>query len=108
MAMLGPPIRERAEAALTAHAQLLRAIEQEPARQRDDADPAATYAWAAWYDDQLTPAWEDRDRAVSALLEHPQYAAANHGVWGDSVTETARVPFVWRPVARAIVAAVER
>lgn len=104
----GPPLHERALAALDAHHQLLRAIEQEPARRRDLDEPAASARWTTWYDKALTPAWERRDDAITLLLGHADYPRWHAGMWRDGVTADSRVPYVWRPVATMIVAETPR
>jgi len=98
----GPPLVMRATRALEAHAALLRALDVEPARQRDLDDPEVSQRWIRWYDEVLKPAWRERDNAITPLLAHPDWARWHHAVWKDVHTVMFRTPMTWRPVATAI------
>lgn len=107
--MIGPTLASRAFDALDAHHMLLRALEEEPARQRDPADAGeASAAWCAWHDEVLQPRWAKRDAAVTPLLAHPDYERWHARCWRDAVTVVSRVPYVWRPVAVKIMAETAR
>lgn len=99
----GRTLVECAIGALEAHQALLRAIEKEPARQRDIDDNAVAVRWARWFDEVMSPAWVARDAAITPLLAHSRWLEWHRSVWRDDHTATFRAPYVWRPVAVAIV-----
>lgn len=105
---IGPTLASRAFDALDAHHMLMRALEEEPARQRDVDDNDVSERWTRWYDEVLSPRWLKRDAAITPLIEHPDYERWHARCWQDSVTVASRVPYVWRPVATKIMAETAR
>lgn len=86
--------------ALARLAECGRAADHEPA-QRDLEDAAVSGRWVDWHD-QLHVQRVGLERAVAALLAHPEYETAHRRQWNDAITVRSEATVAWAPVARRV------